>query len=396
MIYIYAFICMAFPKAGILLDGLPLNLSTILLPFIVFYYRGYIIELSRKYKLFFYMFCLFILTSFIATILNINIAKKLELAITLIQVLSPFCIILGYNTDYEKAMRVIAVSLCIVGGYALLQYLFGIEETAIYGLNIAYGDSFADKPIGYGFAGRNALKMPSTYQNGNAAGLFYALSIPCIISWNTLVKIDKRIKYISIILGIIGLSMSGSRSIMIPFILITPFIIRSMYIKMTYKKQLFFHMSSILITLFGAVYFLFFNSEYLAYMIDRYIITTLSDPTGAGRTTLYTSYLDNLNNMKIFELLKSILIGMSWNKCHWIEGVVYNLEYYGLINFICFNVILLIGIFKLIRKKYLVSLGLICVYIAFVIDASFNFTPGLINYFWMTGFLLKHYSYKKV
>ena len=76
MIYIYAFICMAFPKAGILLGGLPLNLSTILLPFVVFYYRGYIIELSRKYKLFFYMLCVFISTSFIATILNINIAPS--------------------------------------------------------------------------------------------------------------------------------------------------------------------------------------------------------------------------------------------------------------------------------------------------------------------------------
>ena len=396
MIYIYAFICMAFPKAGILLGGLPLNLSTILLPFVVFYYRDYIIELSRKYKLFFYMLCLFISTSFIATILNINIAPKLALAITLIQVLSPFCIMLGYNADYEKAMRIIAISLCIVGGYALLQYLFGIEETSIYGLNIAYGDSFTDKPIGYGFNGSDALKMPSTYQNGNAAGLFYALAIPCVISWKAMNKKNKVMKFISIVLGIIGISMSGSRSIIIPFVFITPFIIKNIYDKLIYKKQLLFHMIIIVAVLLGTAYFILFNTEYLTYMIDRYIITTLSDTTGAGRTTLYASYLDNLNNMKIFELLKSILIGMSWDKCHWIEGVVYNLEYYGLVNFVCFNIILLIGIFKLIRKRYLVSLGLICVYIAFVIDASFNFTPGLINYFWMTGFLLKHYRDKKM
>ena len=209
-------------------------------------------------------------------------------------------------------------------------------------------------------------------------------------------KKNKVMKFISIVLGIIGISMSGSRSIIIPFVFITPFIIKNIYDKLIYKKQLLFHMIIIVAVLLGTAYFILFNTEYLTYMIDRYIITTLSDTTGAGRTTLYASYLDNLNNMKIFELLKSILIGMSWDKCHWIEGVVYNLEYYGLVNFVCFNIILLIGIFKLIRKRYLVSLGLICVYIAFVIDASFNFTPGLINYFWMTGFLLKHYRDKKM
>lgn len=396
MIYIYAFICMAFPKAGILVGGLPLNLSTVLLPFILFHYRCYIIELSRKYKIFFNILYVFIFSAIIATLLNINVAPALTLAITLIQVLSPFCIALGYNTNYDKAIKLIAISLCIVGGYALLQYLFGIEETAIYGLNIAYGDSFADKPIGYGFGGRDALKMPSTYQNGNAAGLFYALAIPCVISWKAKDKKNKVIKFISIALGIIGISMSGSRSIIIPFVFITPFIIKNIYDKLIYKKQLLFHMIIIVAVLLCTAYFIFFNIEYLTYMIDRYIITTISDPTGSGRTTLYESYINNLNNMNITELIKSIFIGMSWNKCHWIEGVVYNLQYYGLINFISFNIILLIAVFKLIRKNYLVSLGIICVYVAFVIDASFNFTPGLINYFWIIGFLLKNYCDKQL
>ena len=72
---------------------------------------------------------------------------------------------------------------------------------------------------------------------------------------------------------------------------------------------------------------------------------------------------------------------------------VYNLEYYGFVNFVCFNAILLMGIFKLIRKRYLVSLGLICVYIAFVVDASFNFTPALINYFCTLQLSLKLFSF---
>ena len=54
MNYIFEFICMAIPKAGIIFKELPFNLSTVMLPLIALFNYKEIIRFMSKRKFFFY------------------------------------------------------------------------------------------------------------------------------------------------------------------------------------------------------------------------------------------------------------------------------------------------------------------------------------------------------
>ena len=47
----------------------------------------------------------------------------------------------------KNKYKIIIISMIITGMYSVLQWTVGLEATKIPGLNIAYGDTFADKPI---------------------------------------------------------------------------------------------------------------------------------------------------------------------------------------------------------------------------------------------------------
>lgn len=154
--------------------------------------------------------------------------------------------------DFDKTVRIISVALLIVGLYAVVQFLFGILATEIQGLNIAYGDSFETKPIGFGHAegGLDALKMPATYQNGNGAGLFYVLCLPLMFFWKPQKRYDSVLRILGAIGGFAGLFLCGSRSVLIPFAVIAvPSLIVYIKRRLPSRAQLLF--------VAGALYLLF-------------------------------------------------------------------------------------------------------------------------------------------
>ena len=153
MNYIFEFICMAIPKAGIIFKELPFNLSTVMLPLIALFNYKEIIRFMSKRKFFFYYII------FILFIVMINLYKILFygkntffMAVSLIYLFAPLMIVVGYSMNTYNFYRVMKISTIVVSLFSIIQYLFGIENTAIYGLTIALGDSYKDKSIGLGMS----------------------------------------------------------------------------------------------------------------------------------------------------------------------------------------------------------------------------------------------------
>lgn len=310
-----------------------------------------------------------------------------RLAVSLVLIVSPLAIGIGYKVKLNTFYKIIIVSMIITGIYSVLQWTIGIETTKIPGLNIAYGDTFADKPIGYGSSGMEALKMPSTYQNGNGVALFFLLSLFLIIPWKTN---KKCIKFVAILFTIIGILLSGSRSALIPFVLLVPYAIKKIYDILKTKKQKIFLLLCVAIAISGVItYVCYSNSELIEYMFNRYIVQTIMDPTGSGRTTQIQEVIKSITNQNFMLVIKSLILGNDWKNVVSSEGIFYFVSFYGIICAITFCLLLLYPIRKLYKNNKIEVLGLIAVFIAFMVDSSFNYPPGLMNYFLIVGVLLQ-------
>ena len=320
-------------------------------------------------------------------IININQMELFRIAISIVLIVSPLAIGIGYKVNLNTFYKIIIVSMIITGLYSLLQWTIGIEATKIPGLNIAYGDTFADKPIGYGAGGMEALKMPSTYQNGNGVALFFLLALFLIIPWKTN---KKGIKFGAILFAIIGILLSGSRSALIPFILLVPYAIKKIYDILKTKKQKIIMILFLIVGISSLlVYLIYSKSELIEYMFNRYIVQTIMDPTGSGRTTQIQEVIESITNQNFILVIKSLILGNDWENVVASEGIFYFVSFYGIICAIAFCVLLLYPISKLYKNNKIEVLGLIAVFIAFMVDSSFNYPPGLMNYFLIVGVMFQ-------
>lgn len=319
--------------------------------------------------------------------MNYNNVILFRLAASLVLIASPLAIGIGYKIKLNTFYKIIIVSLIITGIYSLLQWIVGIEATKIPGLNIAYGDTFADKPIGYGFYGREAIKMPSTYQNGNGVALFFLLSIFFIIP----LKMNKKIwKIIALLLGVIGLVLSGSRTALIPFVILIPYVIKKIYDKLKSKNQKIMLIIIIIILLSAGIFYIAYsNSDLIKYMYDRYIVQTFSDSTGSGRTTQIENVIKYIFDQNIFGIVRIFILGADWSEAIFSEGIFNIVSNYGILEAILFFLLLLYPITKLYKNNKVEVLGLVALIIAFMVDSSFNYPPGLMNYFLIAGVLFQ-------
>ena len=386
---IFLFMTMAFPKAGVLIASTPITIAEILFAICIIKYRGYILDFIRKNKYWTVFYGLYVFTIIIATLINLNEAPLFRIAISVVLTISPLSIGIGKSLEISKSIKIVTICLIIVGMYALVQWSFGINNTKVEGLTYAYGDTLDDKTNGYGVDGREAIKMPSTYQVGNGAGLFYILALAALISYKSG---NKLLKYFAIIIGMIGLLMSGSRSAIIPFIILIPYVIYNLYKKLkTNKGRQIFLLSIILIIIISILYITLFNSELIEYAYNRYVLTTISDNTGSGRTTMIKEAFEEISKQNFFGKVRCILLGVPWEIGATSEGILYTFFKYGIITMISFLAILILPIIKLFKKgNKIMAIGLIGVFIAFCVDSSFNYPPSLINYFLLAGIFMNY------
>ena len=91
-------------------------------------------------------------------------------------------------------------------------------STSVAGLTYTLGQNISDKPIGLKTDG-TAEKIISTYQNGNSLGIFNALEVSFVLTSAQSSRFWKIGQYFALGLGLVGIMLSGSRSIQILFLL---------------------------------------------------------------------------------------------------------------------------------------------------------------------------------
>jgi hypothetical protein len=311
----------------------------------------------------------------------------------MVLIFSPLTAFVSFGLKYSKFAKIVSISLIIVGGFAIIQNLFGIEATRIDGLTATVGTSYSDKSIGYNPYTDTAIKMPSTYQNGNESGVFCCLGSCFLVNYlaTRKVSLHQSVFYIfSIVLGIVGLFLCGSRSVLysliISLLIIVIFFLFSRFQVEKYKKE-----RKIVTGLFGVgllvfLCFLFFNNEYLVNFYSVYVLRTMSDPTGSGRVTQFLSLIQLYFKEPSFSIMtKEVLFGFPWTSSIQGEGFYLLLSKYGAIFMLVFYAFLLICSFKLMKKTPFLFVGLLSTIIVFVVDSSYNYLPTLCLFFLFWG-----------
>ena len=145
----------------------------------------------------------------------------------------------------------------------------------------------------------------------------------------------------------------------------------------------------IVISCMLTIYVINSKSEIISYIWDRYISQTISDPTGSGRTTQIIDVVNTFLTQNPVEFFRSLILGVDWGQAVFSEGIFNIVSYYGVLAAIVFCLLLLYPVKKLYKYDKIGTLGLIGVFIAFIVDSSFNYPPSLMNYFLMVGLLFQ-------
>lgn len=395
IIYISQFLNMAFPKAGILYHNMPVTVMLLLfgaaLVSVMIRYGWKERPLPPTFWIVYLLFCLWVLISLAATTETLQ-PKRIAMALVLIG--SPLAVCLGWRIlSLQMALRITAAAVIVVAAYAMIQWFGGVEETTIHGLNLAWGDSWRDKPIALRVPGPDiVVKWPSTYQNGNLVGVFYILVWPVLLAWPTVSSLDKRLRFAALSLGIIGLMLCGSRSAVYPFIVMLPVIIWVYYRQQGLAALKYMTGLTVMVVLLaGSLNLSPLQNGIVPTIISRYVSQTLNDPTATGRTVQYIRYANKIKNIKPENKSFVLLFGMKDRKNTKTEGLLAVAIRFGYPA-----MVLLLGMFGLVmyytcwkrKYTYLAVLGLITGGIPFLFDGSYQQPPSLINWFFVVGLLL--------
>lgn len=389
MIYLIQFVNMAIPKAGVLFRSIPITLASILfamgIAWVILKRRSCFSSLPR---IFWILYSIVIVGIGLVALLNIQMLHPKTLLYIFVIILSPLAMLLSMSTDQmNTAVRVTAAALCVVGLVSSVQWILGLEFSTIPGIILAWGESWAHKPIALAGSGL-LVKMPSTYQNGNLVASFCTIAIPLVLSWPGLQDRDQVLRFTGLVLGLTAILLSGARSAVYPFLIIW-MVICVVYIKthqwegFKYLMMLFMVVLMVTTTLGSSP--AGYESTY-EFMTKRYIGETSGDSTANGRTTEWQQALSLYGDERDVGILtRQVLLGVDWRKSVRIEGLTGIGEDYGIIVMTSYTLLLFLAMLWWLRKDFITGLGMLILLGQFTIDSSFAQPPSLINYFFIGG-----------
>lgn len=393
---LYVFVTTAFPKAGAQVAGLPLTLNLLLTAYVILRHPNQTLlsiqkhhSITLAYSILFVFGVLSILLAFAQG------AAPFTLSQMLVVIGSPLVGIAALRLPPERFAKIVVVSMLIVNAYALVQYVFGIEQAAVGGLTYTYGQSITDKAIGFKADG-TAEKMTSTYQSGNSLGLFDALGFSYLLTrfpfkwrWNSA-------RIIALFVGFLGLMLSGSRSIQIPFCICLLFIL-AQTIRQTPPRLRQNIIAGIILA--GCTIVLFFVSQpaMVSKITDRLITQTLADPTASGRTDQWQGIIDAVTQMDLPALIRQFFFGKNPTATFGGEGLPNFFALFGLLCTLAFYIGLTVLVIICWKNQHTktIALGILCVIIAFCVDSTYLYPPCVMNvYLFFAAAQKLTYSYQ--
>lgn len=376
------------PKAGVQIASVPLTLNLVLFALLIVknVQRTFVsIQISSWVGAFYYGF---LMLGIISTLLVIGGRSTFQLAQNVVVLFSPLAIVATRGMDRDRAMKIVVVSLIIVNVVGLLQYAFGITRMSIQGITYTWGQSLTTKPIGYGYSSAGeADKIVSTFQNGNTYGICLVLFLPTALFWRCMSQKWKRLRIAAIALSVAGLAICGSRSVVIPFLIVGVYLIFNKFSSWkgyTWKRSFILAFLTILI---GIAYLFYSNSAIINSFIDRIIRQTIDDPTATGRTELWSNVIVTFLQMNPLDQLRFVLLGQAEPYDLVSEGFPEFVCRFGFIGAFLFYGMLVATILYFWSNKTLrpIGAGMVCVLFAFLVDQSYYYPPTLMQFFLAVG-----------
>ena len=380
LIFLFAVVSFCFPKAGTATAGLPLTVSSSLfLSALAANAR----ELSKKQFTLAYaiLFIIMGVSSIITVLLNLGNITAMNIAYILVLLSSPLTYQLGLKFDLSQSKKIVSAALIFLGSFSLVQWIFGVRETAVAGLTIAFGEDYAKKQIireGIGIS-----KIPSTYQNGTLLAPFLIIGIAFLLE----IKNKTRSAYFAIVLGIIGLILSGSRSSIFAVVCILPVLLFRV-IKRAQDRQLRLIVMAFSLLPTAVVLLALFSNSFLkgltGYIFEIYIGFTQSDTTFSGRTVQWTDFISIILTLDTGGLFRFMFSGIPWNEGDHMEGLFLLMKLYGVTVFSLFAAFI-VSFFRKFRRLPCIGCALLVLFVIFMIDGSVFYPPTLMNIFLILG-----------
>lgn len=391
---LYLFVTTVLPKAGLQLAGIPLTVNIALTAIVVLRnpsktFSG--IQFSSWSAPLYFTFLAFAILS---TMLALESLSAYQLAQNLVVMISPLVVVAGMGANGERPLRIVSLALIMVTGYALLQFFLGVVRVDVPGLTSTLGQDITEKTIGYGLSSAaEANKMPSTYQSGNYFGMFCALGASLLMPWHPADKHWREVRLAAIAAGYVGLVLCGSRSIVIPYLMLSVCILVT---RLRSWGRVEFRRNLVLLIAGGFVligYVVCSNSEVLAAFVDRVINQTLRDPTAAGRTAQWAEIVRGIAGMSPLQLLRLFLFGQGAPHDLGGEGLLEFIVRFGIVPAVSFYGLLLSCVFLFLRRRETrpFSMGLISIFIALCVDQAFYYPPVIMQFFLAVGIGLRHW-----
>jgi hypothetical protein len=387
---LFQIVTMIIPKAGVQIGGIPLTLNLLLLALVLIRNPNQTIISIQRRKVIgvcYAVLLFFALITFLLGVLEGFSGFVLAQIATVIA--SPLAGVIGMRMRPEQSFRILALALIVVGMYAAAQFAMGVEHISIEGLTYTAGQELTDKPIGWGTSGDTdtALKMPSTFQNGNYLGIFDALGISLILMWKPVASLWKTLKYFAVGCGILGIMLCGSRSTVIPFVLVAFFLLAQEYRATSSRMKGTYLAGASLAIIGGIIYMLFFQQNIVQQFITRNLTQTVADPTAAGRTTQWSDMAQGIVHLNGAQLLRLAFFGQGAGYNLGGEGMPTFFVTFGLFGTVAFYGMLIAAIIYLWKdlQTRTVALGVFCAFFAFCVDSSFYYPPNVMMVFVVVG-----------
>lgn len=377
---LYVFITTALPKAGTLVAGLPLTLNLLLTAYVILRHPNQTLLMMQRFRgltvAYGTLFVFGVLSMLMAVAQGMDAFRLSQMIIV---VGSPLAGIAATRITSKRFIVIIICSLIIVNVYGLVQYLAGIENTSVAGLTYTLGQNISDKPIGLKSDG-TAEKIISTYQNGNSLGIFNALGISFLLKSTQSSRFWKIGQYFALSLGLIGIMLSGSRSIQIPFLLFL-IILLVQFIKQLppRKRGITLSISGTILAL--GIVCLLAQRTIINQFIDRLVKQTLADPTASGRTNQWSHSFEVISHMDGGQVLRQLLFGRSPHTDIGGEGLPEFFFMFGIVSAAAFygGLLYIVWCCWQRRSSRTIAIGILCVFCAFCVDQSFYYPPNIMN-----------------
>ena len=215
-----AFFNIWFPKAGIKLSEIPITVGSVLFGMTIIIWllvciHKKSIKIDKTAILIAIMGIYFIFKYLLTNNLTGNSLTYI-VSLSVYPVIYIVCKQYSHSNRFNELLRKIVVyGFFFITIYALLQFIFGISNVSIPGLTVNYSDYIEHGAKWYmtksNGTTESAVKIVSTYQNGNLFGVNLLLIFP--FAFLLLGKTNKnKMMYISLMLFIICVALSLSRT----------------------------------------------------------------------------------------------------------------------------------------------------------------------------------------